>query len=179
MTARLAQSCAGHARPQTWRRGGVRAHTGVRRQGGSVMAHGAATLRQQIIALLRGRLWEAGELSRALGISQRQVESHLTHVRQSAGALSSSSSAPWPWTCLPTSRRTCHGVAGRPCCSALSGLERYQPGRERRWDPVPPQSSAFTLDRAWRLPGLITNGVSLLQTKISDREGYEARRVGE
>ena len=50
------------------------------------MAHGAATLRQQIIALLRGRLWEAGELSRALGISQRQVEAHLTHVRHSVEA---------------------------------------------------------------------------------------------
>ena len=33
------------------------------------MEHGAATRRQQIIALLRGRPWEAGELSRALGIS--------------------------------------------------------------------------------------------------------------
>jgi len=50
------------------------------------MEHGAATRRQQIIALLRGRPWEAGELSRALGISQRQVESHLTHVRQSLKA---------------------------------------------------------------------------------------------
>ena len=50
------------------------------------MEHGAATRRQQIIALLRGRPWEAGELSRALGISQRQVESHLTHVRQSVKA---------------------------------------------------------------------------------------------
>ena len=55
------------------------------------MEHDAATLRQQIIALLRGRLWEAGELSRALGISQRQVESHLTHLRRIHGGLASQS----------------------------------------------------------------------------------------
>ena len=55
-------------------------------QGGGAMEHGATTRRQQIIALLRGRPWEAGELSRALGMSQRQVESHLTHVRQSLKA---------------------------------------------------------------------------------------------
>ena len=52
-------------------------------QGGDAMEHGAATQRQQIIALLRGRPWEAGALSRALGMSQRQVEAHLTHVRHS------------------------------------------------------------------------------------------------
>ena len=50
------------------------------------MASGEATLRQQIIALLRVRPWDAGGLSRALGISQRQVESHLTHVRKSMEA---------------------------------------------------------------------------------------------
>src|SRR2546426_10027821 len=69
MTARVAQSCIGHARPQVCREGGVRAQTGVGMQGGGAMEHGAATRRQQIIALLRGRPWEAGELSRALGIS--------------------------------------------------------------------------------------------------------------
>jgi predicted Zn-ribbon and HTH transcriptional regulator len=47
------------------------------------MAHGDATLRQQLIALLRVRPWDAGALSRALGIAQRQVEAHLTHVRKS------------------------------------------------------------------------------------------------
>jgi len=50
------------------------------------MENGEATLRQQIIALLRMRPWEAGGLARALGISQRQVESHLTHVRKSVEA---------------------------------------------------------------------------------------------
>jgi predicted Zn-ribbon and HTH transcriptional regulator len=50
------------------------------------MENGEATLRQQIIALLRVRPWEAGGLARALGISQRQVESHLTHVRKSVEA---------------------------------------------------------------------------------------------
>ena len=50
------------------------------------MASGEATLRQQMIALLRVRPWDAGGLSRALGISQRQVESHLTHVRKSMEA---------------------------------------------------------------------------------------------
>jgi transcriptional regulator len=50
------------------------------------MENGEATLRQQIIALLRVRPWEAGGLSHALGISQRQVESHLTHVRKSVEA---------------------------------------------------------------------------------------------
>jgi len=50
------------------------------------MENGEATLRQQIIALLRVRPWEAGGLARALGISQRQVESHLTHVRTSVEA---------------------------------------------------------------------------------------------
>ena len=50
------------------------------------MAHSDATLRQQIIALLRTRAWDAGGLSRALGIAQRQVEAHLTHVRQSVQA---------------------------------------------------------------------------------------------
>ena len=55
-------------------------------QGGCAMENGEATLRQQIIALLRVRPWEAGGLARALGISQRQVESHLTHVSQSVEA---------------------------------------------------------------------------------------------
>src|SRR5256885_6930348 len=50
------------------------------------MASGEATLRQQIIALLRVRPWDAGGLSRDLGISQRQVESHLTHVCKSMEA---------------------------------------------------------------------------------------------
>ena len=50
------------------------------------MAHSDATLRQQIITLLRVRPWDAGGLSRALGIAQRQVESHLTHVRKSIKA---------------------------------------------------------------------------------------------
>jgi predicted Zn-ribbon and HTH transcriptional regulator len=50
------------------------------------MASGEATLRQQIIALLRVRPWDAGGLARALGISQRQVESHLTHVSKSMEA---------------------------------------------------------------------------------------------
>ena len=50
------------------------------------MVNGEATLRQQMIALLRVRPWDAGELSRALGISQRQVEFHLTHVRKSMEA---------------------------------------------------------------------------------------------
>jgi len=50
------------------------------------MASGEATLRQQIIALLRVRPWDAGGLARALGISQRQVESHLTHVSKSMKA---------------------------------------------------------------------------------------------
>ena len=50
------------------------------------MASGEATLRQQIIALLRMRPWDAGGLARALGISQRQVEAHLTHVRKSVEA---------------------------------------------------------------------------------------------
>ena len=58
----------------------------VRVQGEDAMEHGAATPRQQIIALLRVRPWEAGELSRALGISQRQVEAHLPHVRHSVEA---------------------------------------------------------------------------------------------
>jgi predicted Zn-ribbon and HTH transcriptional regulator len=50
------------------------------------MAGGDVTLRQQLIALLRVRPWDAGGLSRALGISQRQVEARLTHVRQSIEA---------------------------------------------------------------------------------------------
>ena len=50
------------------------------------MVNGEATLRQQMIALLRVRPWDAGELARALGISQRQVEFHLTHVRKSMEA---------------------------------------------------------------------------------------------
>lgn len=50
------------------------------------MESGEATLRQQIIALLRVRSWDAGGLSRALGIPQRQVESHLKHVSKSLAA---------------------------------------------------------------------------------------------
>ncbi len=50
------------------------------------MVSGEATLRQQIIALLRVHPWDAGGLARALGISQRQVEFHLTHVRKSMEA---------------------------------------------------------------------------------------------
>jgi predicted Zn-ribbon and HTH transcriptional regulator len=50
------------------------------------MDNGEVTLRQQIIALLRMRPWEAGALARALGISQRQVEAHLTHVSKSVAA---------------------------------------------------------------------------------------------
>ena len=50
------------------------------------MENGEATLRQQIIALLRVQPWEAGALARALGISQRQVEAHLTHVSKSVAA---------------------------------------------------------------------------------------------
>ena len=50
------------------------------------MAARDATPRQQLMALLRVRPWDAGGLSRALGMSQRQVEVHLTHVRQSVEA---------------------------------------------------------------------------------------------
>ena len=42
-----------------------------------------ATLRQKIIELLRIRPWDAGGLSRALGVSQRQIEIHLKHVAKS------------------------------------------------------------------------------------------------
>lgn len=38
------------------------------------------TVRQKIIELLRIRPWDAGGLSRALGITQRAVEVHLKHV---------------------------------------------------------------------------------------------------
>lgn len=44
------------------------------------------TIRQKMIELLKVRPWDAGGLSRALGISQRMVESHLNHVGKSVEA---------------------------------------------------------------------------------------------
>ncbi len=44
------------------------------------------TLRQKMIELLKVRPWDAGGLSRALGITQRMVEAHLRHVAQSVEA---------------------------------------------------------------------------------------------
>lgn len=44
------------------------------------------TIRQQIIDLLKGRTCDARSISHTLGISQREVETHLNHVAQSAKA---------------------------------------------------------------------------------------------
>lgn len=44
------------------------------------------TFRQKIIELLKVRLWDAGGLSRALGIQQRLVEVHLKHVARTVEA---------------------------------------------------------------------------------------------
>lgn len=42
------------------------------------------TVRQKILELIKTRPFDAGGLSRALGIRQREVEAHLPHVIKSA-----------------------------------------------------------------------------------------------
>jgi len=42
------------------------------------------TVRQQIMDLLRGREMSAQDLSRAIGVKEREVERHLPHVAASA-----------------------------------------------------------------------------------------------
>jgi predicted Zn-ribbon and HTH transcriptional regulator len=45
------------------------------------------TMRQQIIVLLRSQQMSARELSQALGIEEKEVYQHLSHVHRSALAL--------------------------------------------------------------------------------------------
>ena len=46
------------------------------------------SLRHRIIALLRAREMDARELSRELGIKEKEVYDHLVHVERSAAATS-------------------------------------------------------------------------------------------
>lgn len=48
-----------------------------------VPAEQAATLRQQIVALLQQRTVSAKDLSMAIGLPEKQVYEHLEHIRRS------------------------------------------------------------------------------------------------